>query len=314
MTAPLRVALTVVIPVYNDWESVTQVVARLRTALADHVSDLHIVLIDDGGEQPPPPELLADGLSIIKLRRNLGHQRALCVGLCWVREHLRPEAVLVMDGDGEDAPEDVPRLLERFVSHGRKQVIFAARARRSEGFLFRALYNTYRAVHLLLTGIRVRVGNFSILPSERLERLCVSSELWNHYAASVVKGRLPMDTVPIDRARRIAGRSSMDLMSLVLHGLSAISVFAETVVVRLLVGISAFTALILVTLLVAVGVRVFTSLAIPGWATTSVGILLVLLVQAVGISLVLVMGMLGARQSASFLPMRDYAFFIERVD
>lgn len=305
-------SLAVLMPVYDDWDSARQVLGRLRAALRD-ASPFTIVLVDDASSQPAPADFAASDVRVIRLRRNLGHQRAICVGLCWIREHLRAGTIVVMDADGEDAPEDIPRLLERYDMHQALRVTFASRARRSESLLFRVMYNLYRWVHLALTGISVRVGNFSVIGAVHLERLTVSSELWSHYAAAVFKSRLPMDAVPIDRSRRISGASRMNFTDLVLHGLAAISVFAETVVVRLFVGLGVFALALLVLLPGVVIVRLFTPLAIPGWATVAFGLLSVLLFQAIGISLMLVMGLLAARQGTSFIPMRDYHVFINHV-
>jgi 2-polyprenyl-3-methyl-5-hydroxy-6-metoxy-1,4-benzoquinol methylase len=81
----------------------------------------------------------------------------------------------------------------------------------------------------MLTGISVRVGNFSILPRSYLSTLIVLSELWNHYAAAVFRSRLKFEMIPIPRGRRIAGASRMNFVSLVTHGLSAASVFSDIV-------------------------------------------------------------------------------------
>src|SRR5262249_37876231 len=139
------------------------------------------------------------------------------------------------DGDGEDDPADVPRLVQRCREEGFEKIVFAERTRRSETLAFRAFYGLYKVVHVLLTGIRGRVGNFSVVPPARLESLVVVSELWNHYAAAAFKSRQPLCLVPTRRASRLQGRSRMNFVDLVAHGLSAISVFGETVGVRLLV-------------------------------------------------------------------------------
>jgi hypothetical protein len=86
-------------------------------------------------------------------------------------------------------------------------------------------YWFYKIAHRILTGVNIRVGNFSILPSSYLTTLVVMSELWNHYATSVFRSGLPVTTIPIPRGYRDAGRSRMNFVSLVVHGLSAISVF-----------------------------------------------------------------------------------------
>ena len=112
--------LRVLIPVLNDWESVQLVLERLASACRDAVVTLDVLLIDDGSQQSEPVDLVRqrDGtinrVCILRLRRNLGHQRAICVGLAWLADQADTSSVLVMDGDGEDDPGDVPRLLEEF--------------------------------------------------------------------------------------------------------------------------------------------------------------------------------------------------------
>jgi hypothetical protein len=99
-----------------------------------------------------------------------------------------------MDGDGQDAPEDIAKLLQRSREVGESSLVFAKRARRSESIVFRFFYQYYRLLHRVLTGLLVEVGNFSIVPSPLLERLVGVSELWNHYAATVVKSKMPMES------------------------------------------------------------------------------------------------------------------------
>ena len=102
--------------------------------------------------------------------------------------------------------------------------------------MFRFFYHIYRVLHRALTGVSVRVGNFSILPATFLTTLVAMSELWNHYAAAVFRSKLPFTMIPVPRGTRIAGRSRMNFTALVSHGLSAISVFGDIVGVRLLVA------------------------------------------------------------------------------
>src|SRR6266852_3108226 len=101
----------------------------------------------------------------------------------------------------------------------------------------------------------------------------VVSELWNHYAAAVFRARILHASLPLPRGTRMAGRSQMIFVSLLVHGLGAISVFSDIVGARLL-ALTAFGMVMAVLLIgVAAGVRWFTDLAIPGWATYVTGIL-----------------------------------------
>jgi hypothetical protein len=275
--------------------------------------------VDDGSSTPLPegfahedPDVLAK-TRVLSLRRNLGHQRAIAVALAYVRARLSHPMIVVMDGDGEDDPADVPRLVAKFRETGGMRIIFAERRVRSESALFILFYHLYRAAHVILTGHGVRVGNFSVIPRASLDKLVVVGELWNHYAAAVFRARLPRAAIPVRRATRIAGHSQMDFVSLVVHGLSAISVYSDIVGVRVLAATSGLIAIAMAALAVVVGVRLFTDLAIPGWATVTVGLLLVVLTQAVTIALIFILMMLSGRQSSTFLPIRDYAYFVAGI-
>src|ERR1039458_7604798 len=110
-----------------------------------------------------------------------------------------------MDADGEDRPADIRVLAEKFHQDGQRSIVFAARAKRLERVMFRFLYHVYRLLHWSPTGDSVRVGNFSIIPFESLGRLVVVPEIWNHYAAAVIRSRLRFESIPIARGKRLSG-------------------------------------------------------------------------------------------------------------
>jgi len=140
------------------------------------------------------------------------------------------------------------------------------------------------------------------------------SEMWNHYAAAVFRARVPYRSIPLSRGRRLAGRSRIDFIGLVVHGLSAISVFGDIVAVRLLTVTSAAASALLVLMVTVIVLRWRTELAIPGWATSALGILLILLAQVVLISLFLSSVIIGARSNVSFIPLRDAPVFVLGVE
>src|SRR5262249_38068636 len=101
-----------------------------------------------------------------------------------------------------------------------------------------------------------------------------------------------------------------NFVALVTHGLSAISVYSDVVGVRLLVMSVLMALFTLGGIVAAVVVRVATDWAVPGWASYTVGILLVLLFQAVMAAFGFSFAILGSRHGSTFLPRRDYSFFI----
>ena len=309
--------LLILIPIYNDWDAVGLLLPSLDQVLADAGLIANVLLVDDGSTVRPPAHWHAQAwralsrIEMLALRRNVGHQRAIAIALAFVEQHLSPDVLVVMDGDGEDAPEDIPRLLACLDQNGGNKVVFAERTRRSETVTFRAFYALYRWAHALLTGIPVRVGNFSVIPSSQLRRLVVVSELWNHYAAAVFKARVPRTSVPTVRAPRLAGKSRMNFVDLVTHGLSALSVHSEVIGVRLLVVAAVLIAVMTSALIFVLAIRFFTDLAIPGWASTVVGLLLVLLLQAAAFAAFFAFLILHARSQPTFIPLRDYDYFVD---
>ena len=253
-----------------------------------------------------------ESIHVLELRRNLGHQRALCVGIVHLSQKHPEDPVLIMDADGEDGPSDIPLLLKEYVNQGQSKVIFAARGRRAEGIVFKLFYQIYRAIHRVLVGFDIRVGNFSVVPSQFLERLVVTSDLWNHYAAAVVKIKIPRATVSIDRSRRISGQSKMGLVSLIVHGLSAVSVFGDVVGVRLLISSTVFGVLSIGLVLGGLIIKFAIHLAIPGWAAFATGLLLLLFSQSVLLSLIFTFVVLYSRGQSSFVPLRDCPLYIRK--
>ena len=255
-----RRELVVLLPVFNDWAALGKLLGGLDRALASSRIEADVLVVNDGSTEPFDPSAISGDLrsiarvEVLHLRRNLGHQRAIAIGLAFI-EAERPEcrAVVLMDSDGEDAPEDVPRLLARYEQEGRRKIVFAERTKRSESSLFRFFYLLYRVAHRILTGHWVRVGNFSVIPRERLSCLVATSELWNHYAAAAFTSRQPYATVPTRRANRLDGRSKMNFVALVIHGLSAISVYSDAIGVRLLIATLAMIGLDLAALVTTPG-------------------------------------------------------------
>lgn len=293
--------LVILIPVFNDWPAVDLLLGQLDR-VAGHA---RVVLIDDGSTEPrhlqSTPGNLAS-VEVLRLRRNLGHQRAIATGFVYVHDTYPGCRTLVMDGDGEDKPTDIPALQHKFGECGGRKIVFAERTRRSETIVFRVFYQAYKIFHLALTGIEVKVGNFSVIPYAALSSLVVTSEIWNHYAAAAFAARLPYATVPTARGTRLSGQSRMNFVSLVVHGLSAISVYSDRVGVRLL----SVSAILMTGLAGAV--------LVAGHATFLTGLLSVLFMQTVLMSFLFAFITLSSRSRAAFLPLRDCPYFIAGVD
>ncbi|HVC59473.1 MAG TPA: glycosyltransferase [Acetobacteraceae bacterium] len=306
--ATTRVAL--VIPVFNDWKSVAEVLLSLDQLPSLDGISLHVILVDDGSFQPrqflldPRRCLRIKHLEVLDLVCNLGHQRAIAVGLAVAARLPGIGGVLVMDGDGEDRPEDIAALLDASARHPR-HIVCARRSKRSEPPLFRAFYLCYKLVFRILTGRQIDFGNFCFIPASALRTVVYSPATWNHLAASILRSRVPVFGVDTQRGRRFAGQSSMSFTALMLHGMSAISVYADLVTVRIVLAMVGFAGVAVCGIIVAVAIRLFTDLAIPGWASSVIASMMAMLVESLVFATVAALMLLNARSAKPVTPALD---------
>lgn len=310
--------LRIVVPVFNDWISFRILLGELDRIASTLPVRLAISAIDDGSTDPSEGDLgncstltHLQSVEIIHLAVNVGHQRAIAIGLCVAVLDNDCDAILIMDADGEDSPQAVGRLLETAGSRT-DFCIVAQRRKRSENLTFKISYLAYKLIFKALTAREINFGNFSLFSRSYARRLVRVSDLWNNLPAAVLRSRLPIEPVPIDRARRYAGNSKMNFTSLIVHGLSGISVYAETIFARLLMltlSLFAFSSLAIVALLI---LRLFFSrLATPGWATTVSFGMIIILVQVVSITLSSIVMLLNNRVQRLIVPILDYAVYID---
>jgi len=104
----------------------------------------------------------------------------------------------------------------------------------------------------------------------------------------------------------------MNYVDLVMHGLSALSVHAELVGVRLLVLTAIVVSAMVSTLLAILAVRLFTPLTMPEWTSTAVGVLLIVLLQVLAFTSLFAFLVLHARSHPTFIPVRDYEYFVDQ--
>ncbi len=282
---------------------------------AERPEELHVLVVDDGSTEARPDWSSANWRTVasyrlLVLRRNLGHQRAIAVGLCHADAKLDFDSILLMDADGEDAPEDAVRLLDRAYELDGESIVFAARAKRSERLSFRIGYFLYRTLHKLLTGENTNVGNFSVVPRARVGALVTNPHLWSHYAACILASTTPHTSIPTARRKRLDGISKMNSASLVTHGLAAIAVFGETVGTRLFLfslGVAGAVALAVVAFFVY---GYLGGAGSPSWLgpviiqVVSIGLMLFFL------SVVFSLLVLNSRSRLDFLPARDFRYFV----
>jgi polyisoprenyl-phosphate glycosyltransferase len=309
--------LRLIVPVYNDWPSFRILLREVDQVAAGLPYRTFVTAVDDGSTEPPPPDFNSfseirhlEGVEILHLAGNMGHQRAIAIGLCQAVTDDDFDAVLIMDADGEDPPQSLEKLIASI--GGRTDFCAVAqRHKRTETALFKISYLLYKAIFKLVTGKTINFGNFSVLSRSYARRLVMISDLWNNLPAAILRSRLPITSVPIDRGRRYSDTSKMNFTSLMVHGLSGISVYADTIFVRLLlltIFLFIFGTIAIATVLT---LRLFfPPHATPGWATTVTFGLTIILLQVFFTALSSILMLLNNRVQRLIIPIVDFKAYV----
>lgn len=302
----------VVMPIYEDQEASTRLFRELSAEYGDRV---YVVAVDDGSvNQPVHIEALkTNALNgvVIQLKRNVGHQRAIAIGINYVADHF-PDmpCTVVMDSDGEDTPQSIRELVAPMQSP-KVDVVVAQRKSRIETLRFKTFYLIYKLLFQFLTGRKISFGNFMALKPSALKRLAAMQELWMHVASCVLTSKLRVQTLPVDRGPRYAGKSKMNFVGLALHGFRALMVFAEDVLVRVGIICALVAVITVIASCVAIGLKL-AGFATPGWFSVALGILLLVFLQTGALTLMTLM--LTGVVRAGAPNQVDYNAYIERVE
>jgi hypothetical protein len=194
------------------------------------------------------------------------------------------------------------------------KIIVARRDQRSESALFQLGYLVYKCLFRVFTGKRIDFGNFCLIPIGIVNRLIYLDSLWNHLPATVLRSKLPVAMVSTKRGMRLKGKAQMNLGGLVLLGLSAVSVYIDIALLRTLLLSIFFSAVTVAGIVIVTIIRLFTDMAIPGWASNVVGSLTVILFLSFMISIFVLFVNLSNRSQLTIIPARHISDYINKIE
>jgi dolichol-phosphate mannosyltransferase len=220
---------SVVGPVYNEEELITQFYARVRDTLEELGEPWELVLVNDGSRDRTPlilDELYAKDpqhVVILHFARNFGHQLAITAGM----DHARGDAVVVIDTDLQDPPEVIPDLIAKWREG--YEVVYAVRAER-EGETWFKLFTArlfYRIIQRLTdVTIPMEAGDFRLLDRKVIEVLREMRESHRFVRAMVSWVGFRQVGVPYRRSARVAGETKYPFRKMFRLALDAITGFS----------------------------------------------------------------------------------------
>jgi glycosyltransferase involved in cell wall biosynthesis len=227
--------IKILISIYNDWKSVFKLIENIDLQVAEWDAEVSILIINDGSTENQTKTELSfkkiKSVRVMNMKHNQGHARCYATGLKYLTEKENFDYVILMDGDGEDRPEELTPLFNKSKENPLKTVTLN-RIKRSEGLFFKLLYECHKILTYIFTGKLIKFGNYSCLPKEHAARLLKEACIWSSFSGSVTKVIFDRVSIPSIRGQRYFGPSQMNLFNLLIHSFSIIAVFRGALIIR----------------------------------------------------------------------------------
>ena len=227
--------IIILIPVYNDWESLKKLLIEINGNIKyfNEISFECLIVNDASTIQPPKLNKPSnfESVELLNMSENRGHARCNAFGIRYIFQNKKFDNLILMDGDGEDRPEEIKSLVEKIKENPNLSVV-AKRIKRSEGPFFQSLYQLHKLITLIFTGQNINFGNYCILTRSDVEKLHSKASLWSSFSGTVKKNLKSFNEVNSVRGLRYFGPSQMSLFKLLIHSFSIIAVFKYHVFLR----------------------------------------------------------------------------------
>ena len=238
--------IIILIPVFNDWESLEKLIVEINENIKELKKiEIQCLIINDASTINQPKlfkPTSINSIQILNMKENKGHARCNAFGIRYVIKNKDFDYLILMDGDGEDRPIELKKLINKVLEYPNKSVV-AKRIKRSEGPIFRFLYSMHKLITLIFTGKKINFGNYSCLIKEDVRKLSTQASLWSSYSGSVKKNLEHFNEIESERGTRYFGPSKMSFLKLLIHSFSIIAVFKFQVFFRSLILILFFSFL-----------------------------------------------------------------------
>ena len=254
--------IKILIPVYNDWQSVFKLLENIDTKVQYSSHEISILVVNDGSIEDRYKNTLKlnkiNSVKIINMRKNRGHARCNASGLKFINDKEDFDYVIPMDADGEDRPEELNLLFEKIKEYP-NAVVTANRVKRSEGLLFKLCYLTHKYLTLVFTGQSIKYGNYTCLPKSIVNKLVNEPATWSSFSGALAKITKDRKSIPSERGKRYFGPSKMSFINLLKHSLSIIAVFKKTLLIRSIIFLIVYLFLVtgritIITLIPVMGI------------------------------------------------------------
>lgn len=305
--------ISIVIPIFNEEENLQNLYTRLTNAAPSWNEDYEIVLVDDGSRDSSLKMMRAfaekdSHVRVVKLSRNFGHQPAISAGI----QVAKGDAVIIMDGDLQDPPEE----LHRFLAKWREgyEVVYAVRTKRKEGIFKKIAYSSFYRILAWVSDIEIPLdsGDFCVMDRKVVDTLVREMPEQIRFVRGMrAYAGFKQVGVTYERAERAAGEvkyTFSKLMKLALDGLFGFSSFPLRLATYMgfFISIPSFIVGIFFILHRIIGFKVFGHAPeeTPGTASLAVGM------YFLGGVILIILGILGEYIGRIYIEVKKRPFFV----
>ena len=236
----------ILIPVFNDWESLLSLLNNIHTLKINNIAHIKVLIVDDCSTEILNKKIEFDSfknIEIIKNSKNIGHGKSIAYGINYISKKNDFDYLIVMDGDGEDRPEEVKELILKSIDLP-SLTITANRIKRSESAFFKLSYHLHKILTLVLTGYSIKFGNFMCIPKQDLNLIVSNKNLSVSFSGTIAKFIKNKTFIPSIRGIRYYGPTKMSFLKLIRHSLLIMSTFRKEAALRLSLIFLIYTTLI----------------------------------------------------------------------
>tara|TARA_Y100000590_G_scaffold280397_1_gene315001 strand:+ start:6376 stop:7260 length:885 start_codon:yes stop_codon:yes gene_type:complete len=221
-----------IIPLYNDWKSLNKLLGLIDKKVNSKKTYFNILIVNDcsteSNEKTKYKFRNIKSIKIINLKKNVGHDRALAIGLKILEKKFSFDYAITMDSDGEDNPKYINNFLKK-IKNEQNTIIVAKRKKRSVSLIFSILYFIHLSFLFIFSGTWLNFGGYNCLSRTAVLNLLKEKTLWGNYSATIALSNIKIDFLNTDRSKRYFGPSQMNYFKLFLHSLSILSVFKKNI-------------------------------------------------------------------------------------
>jgi len=212
----------ILLPVYNDWKSLNLLLEQINKK----IKFTYILVVNDASTEKPyfkkDKFKQIKKIKVLTLKKKLGSQKAISIGLDYLKKTEKFFYVTIMDSDGEDSPKQLNKMLS-LAKKNKKNIITSHRTKRNESLLIQLGYKIHLLISFIFTWHWISFGNFSTMHSNNLKKIDLNNT-WYAYPPSILKDS---NTIKVfaTRQARYFGDSKVSPLKLVEHSLRILVIF-----------------------------------------------------------------------------------------